>query len=185
MSVSPDYINSLLQRFLDSGDGAKAVRDHIGKYGVSGVDLSEVNELVNDMIIDLQHRLRAVIPGFDVQAVHATPAVADKNGRITVKITIDNDALWRDSLTASPSSAETSGWKRYATKNGRLGTDNIVLQFAKGWDTDGKSVFGNWHGNYVQSTYRREPNDFLISAVNEFNRSAPKGVRAELEEKYR
>lgn len=185
MSISAEYVNSLLESFLKTGSGSKAVREHIGKYGASGVNLKEANELVEDLIVDLRHRLRAVIPGFDTNAVHASPAVADKRGRIIVKIAIDNDALWRDSLTPLPSSAEISGWKNYAVRNGRLGTDNIVLQFAKGWDASGKSVFGDWHGKYVQSTHHREPNDFLASAVNEFNRNAPAGVHAKLEDKYR
>ena len=48
-----------------------------------------------------------------------------------------------------------------------------------------KSVFGYWHGHMTQSTYKREPNDFLETAVHSLNQALPSGVSAQLLEPYK
>lgn len=185
MALSADFINQLLERFVQTSSGQATMKDHLAKHGASGVNISKVNEWAQDMVEILGECIRVVIPSFDMSAIHALPAVSDRKGNLKVKIVIDNDALWRDSLSPKPAATDTSGWRNYATRNGRLGTDNIVLQFAKGWDTGAKTVSGEWHGRFVESRAFRAPSDFLLSAVSEFNRDAPKGVEAKLEEKYR
>ena len=185
MAISAEYINRLLGEYIRSGAGKQAVQNHLAKGGTAGVDMAKANALAQEMTDLLATHILSVIPSFDTSAIHALPAVTSKNGDLSIQIVIDEDALWRDSLSSNPRATDTSGWKNYATRNGRLGTDNIVLQFAKGWDTGMKAVFGEWHGHYVESSYLRAPNDFLLSAVSEFNRSAPKGVEARLEEKYK
>lgn len=185
MALSADFINQLLKQFAQTSSGQTAMKNFFAKHGASAVDTRKADALAQQMVALLGDHIRSVIPSFDTSAIHALPAAPDKNGNLKIQIVIDEDALWRDSLSPNPAATDTSGWKNYATKNGRLGTDNIVLQFAKGWDTGMKAVFGEWHGHYVESAYLRAPSDFLLSAVSEFNRSAPKGVKAKLEEKYK
>ena len=185
MALSADFINSLLRQYVQTVGGQNAMKNHFSKYGAAGVDTSKADALARRMVSLLGEHILSVIPSFDTSAIHALPAGPDQNGNLKIQIVIDDDALWRSSLSPNPAVTDISGWKNYATRNGRLGTDNIVLQFAKGWDTGMKAVFGEWHGYYVESAYLRAPNDFLLSAVSEFNRGAPRGVTAQLEEKYK
>ena len=154
MALSADYINQLLERYVQTTDGQAAMKGWIAKHGVSGVDTGKADALAQRMVSLLGEHIRSVIPSFDTSAIHALAAVPDKKGNLKIQIAIDEDALWRDSLSPNPTSADTSGWRNYATKNGRLGTDNIVLQFARGWDTGGKTVSGEWHGKYVEKIGR-------------------------------
>lgn len=185
MALNSEYIMTLLQKYVGTDAGKRTVKEHIKHNGVSGVDASRAAALADKMCVILGERIVRVIPSFDIGAIHALAPEADRDGNMSIRIVIDEDALWRDSLEPNPSSANNAGWKNYATRNGRLGTDNIVLQFAKGWNTGGKKVSGFWHGKFIESSALQAPNDFLISAVNEFNRITPDGVTAELEEKYK
>lgn len=184
MAISADYINTLLGRYMQSKAGKQAVKAFVKNASPGAVcDKRAVQRVTGQMLGILEKWILPVIPSFDTDAIHAQLLENDGDGNITVKISIDSDALWRDSL-AGPGT-DTSGWKYVNTRNGKLGTDNIILQFAKGWDTNGKTVSGFWHGRFIESKDRRLPNDFLKNAVNEFNQLCPTGVSAELEPKYK
>lgn len=184
MALSANYINALLEKFMSSKAGSHAVKIFVKNASPEAVcDKRAVQRMTGQMLGILEKWILSVIPSFDTDAIHAQLLENDGDGNMIVKISIDSDALWRDSLASS--GTDTSGWKYVNTRNGKLGTDNIILQFAKGWDTNGKTVSGFWHGRFIESKDRRLPNDFLTNAVNEFNQLCPTGVSAELETKYK
>ena len=49
------------------------------------------------------------------------------------------------------------------------GAYNIVSLFIHGWDTHGKAVFGEWHGDKTWSRSKRAADPFVTRAVSAFN----------------
>ena len=186
MALSADFINQLLKNYVASASGKKAVDKHlklrIADLVRAGVEhVPDIQKCVDQAVNYLCASIRTVIPDFDMHAIYVSNTQT-VDGDVYVYLSLAPGEVWRDSL--SPYSG-ASGWKNYSTRSGRYGTDNIVLQFAKGWDTGMKSVFGYWHGHMTQSTYKREPNDFLETAVHSLNQALPSGVSAQLLEPYK
>lgn len=186
MALSADFINRLLASYVASASGKKVVAEHlklrIADLMRAGVEhVPDIQRCVEQSANYLCAGIRTVLPDFDVHAIYVTDTQT-VDGDVYVYLGLAPGEVWRDSL--SPYSGASS-WKNYSTRNGRYGTDNIVLQFAKGWDTGMKSVFGYWHGHMTQSTYKRGPNDFLEVAVRNLNHALPRGVSAQLLEPYK
>lgn len=114
------------------------------------------------LIADVTAKIREYIRSFSGGITYQVGTSPD--GQVEVRLAFDERTLWRPSLYQG-------------------GTDNIVLQFEKGWHAKGR-VRGKWHGQTVWSRQEYEGAEMLSAAVEAFNATAPRGVKATLLSPY-
>ena len=112
----------------------------------------------------LYEYIHDVIDSFDEDDIEIGMPRPDENGSYIIELRFRPERVWRPSLT------------------GTGGVDNIVRLFATGFDARAQ-VYGEWHGNRIGSRTHLEGDDFLIRAVQEFERDNPT-VQVTLNEKY-
>lgn len=108
--------------------------------------------------------IREVIDSFEEDDIEIGTPRPDENGNYIVELRFRPERVWRPSLT------------------GEGGVDNIVLLFSKGYDA-GAQVYGEWHGSRIGSRTHLEGDDFLLRAIDEYERDNPM-IQVTLDEKY-
>lgn len=139
------------------------------------------------LILEIYHTIHAVIPSFPLEAIgnDAKTVIArgvSKTKSVTVHIWFRREFLWRDSLCQNVDAAYT--WRNYSIRQGKYGTDDIVMQFERGWHTYG-TVSGMWHGRKTVSKTYQKPRRMIKNAVKKFNAQQGSTIRAVVDERYR
>lgn len=171
MAFSQAYIKSILSSKKATNGLKTAHADAVKKTWSSYAD---------ELVDEVYGHISAWISSF--QRSQITARLQENGNDIKIIVSFSEDALWRDSLYQGEG---TPSWRTYSRRDGKWGTDDIVLLFEKGWHASG-SVYGHWkgHGN-VWSRRSHDATNMLAQAIQSFNDRAPDGVEAQLLPPYK
>ena len=180
--IEEKYILELLKNFASTAEGKKVIKDKYGiDYDPKKDKGSTLHKWGDKMKSILYKHIKPVIKSISDKDIFVGTPIKDKNGKYTITISFNEDALFRQSLNPDGKWKEGNNVVR---RDGKAGIRDIVLHFSYGWNAQG-SVYGEWHGNDIWSLRKRNPNDFLEIAVEEFNKKAKNIATAELMGEYR
>lgn len=135
--------------------------------GTGTISLDRMDAIAADIRQIFWKHIQEVIPSIDEEDLEIGVPVETKDGNYEIPISFNPDAIERASL--------------WPEKWGEV--DNIVALLTHGWDTDGKTVRGVWHGRMTESWPKRDGDPFMQDAANESEAAHP-GVKVTLHQKY-
>lgn len=170
--ISESYIMQLLQRYVNSEAGRAKIAQHrrdvyYGNLPASAGSLTRnrVTAILQEIRDEFISTVISVIPSFRRDSVVAISGEMDAQGYVEASITVDEDALRRESL-------------HYMNKDLSIGrgegVDDILALFTHGY-TLSKRPYGFWvhpGGNFmtrIGARMHREPNLFLTEFVERKN----------------
>ena len=186
--ISEAYAMRRLNEFIKS-DAGKAklaqIRKDLLSKGIGGgsgaLSKERAQEIIHNICEEFKIIVREVIPSFRLEAIHTEVEGFDNQGYLRANISVDEDALRRESL-------------HYMNKNLSIGhgegVDDILALFAHGY-TINKRPYGFWvraGGNSmtrIGARMHRDPNPFLTDFVNKLNAEYAGQCAVTLKDKYR
>lgn len=170
--ISEEYIMRRLQQFVNSEAGRAKLAKHLRDvyYGnapatAGALTRSQVTTILQEIREEFISTVIGVIPSFRGDSVVAVSGEMDTQGLVDASITVDEDALRRESL-------------HYMNKDLSIGhgegVDDILALFTHGYTLD-KRPYGFWvraGGNSmtrIGARMHREPNLFLTEFVERMN----------------
>lgn len=170
--ISEDYIMRRLQQFVNSEAGRAKIAQHRrdiyygnASAGAGALTRSQVAAVLQDIRDEFISTVVEVIPSFRGDSVITISGEMDVQGLVDASITVDEDALRRESL-------------HYMNKDLSIGhgegVDDILALFTHGYTID-KRPYGFWvraGGNSmtrIGARMHREPNLFLTEFVERMN----------------
>lgn len=167
---------SLVKKYAKTKEGKAAIKEKTGLNYIPNITATKLTTYGEEMKKILFSKISQLIKSFLEEDIIVGQPYKDENGYWRVKLSFREEALRRNSLD---------------TKYFPQGISNIVLLFARGYHANGR-VYGSWvspkfgYIGRVRSKPSREGSDFLIEAVDEFNKLYSKTIaRAELEGVYK
>lgn len=169
--ITEKYIMKRLREFAASDAGKALIKEKTGKTYVPSFDKSTINEYGKEMKEILYTHIHPIINTIKMEDIIVGEPIKDSEGNVSIKLSFKEGSLHRQSLDPDCS-----------------GIDNIVLLFAHGYQARNK-VRGVWADSHekgeIWSLQQRAGNDFMESAVDEFNGKAKGVCVAVLEDKYK
>ena len=170
--ISENYIMQRLQQYVNSEAGRAKIAQHRrdvyygnASAGASSLTRSRVTAILQEIRDEFISTVISVIPSFRGDSVVAVSGEMDAQGYVDASITVDEDALRRESL-------------HYMNKDLSIGhgegVDDILALFTHGY-TLNKRPYGFWvhpGGNSmtrIGARMHREPNLFLTEFVERKN----------------
>lgn len=174
--ISEKYIMQRLKAFLRTDAGkavvAKCRQDaYDGLSDIGGISREDVNDILLDIKLEFIEAVKNVIPSFRGECVHVSTSQMDKSGRIKASISVDDEALRRESLHYM---------NRDLTVGHGGGINDILALFTHGY-TLTKRPYGFWvrddaHASAtgtplvrIGALMHRDPNPFLSKFVELMN----------------
>ena len=191
--ISEKYIMQLLSEYAESEPGKKKIlsirRDIFNgnKRGKGGITRDRAEQILNEISDKFVNTVITVIHSFRGDGVHSVIGEMDINGRVHADITVDEDALHRESL-------------HYMNKNLSIGhgegVNDILALFTHGYTISGRRPYGFWVRDGVSSEnnssltrigalMHRDPNPFLSNFVDKMNNEYSGLCNITLNEKYK
>lgn len=170
--ISEAYIMRRLNEFARTDAGKAKIAQYRKELfekgnGSPGVLTRErVQEILFKICEDFKSVVREVIASFRAEAIQAEMQGFYDDGRFRASISVDEDALRRESLHYIQSNLSISRGK---------GVDDILALFTHGYTITKKRPFGMWvhdGGNSmtrVGARMHRDPDPFLTTFVNRMN----------------
>lgn len=192
--ISEQHIMKRLQDYVNSAPGRAKIAQHRRDVYLGRVQGGS-GELTRTMVLDILQEIRneflstvlTVIPSFRTDGVLATSGEMDAQGYVQASISVDEDALRRESL-------------HYMNKNLSIGhgegVDDILALFSHGY-TLSKRPYGFWVRDAAYATttgnpmerigarMHRDPNPFLAEFVNRMNTEYSGRCVVTLNDKYK
>lgn len=175
--------SALVNSEASATEFAKSVQSRLSE----SVDFQSGNKLMyvryasrlKRMLVEAIKKIGIHMP---VSAISYSGPWTNNLGVVHIDILFDEDCLWRESLCQNANVAR--GWKNYSIKNGKYGTDNILLQYETGWNAAG-AVFGVWKNKQIIASRRSlAPTFVLYNTVNKYNEMYKDLLHAELLKPY-
>lgn len=170
--ISEKEIMKKVYEYAKTEEGKAAIKAATGMDYDETFTVSKAKSYGNKLKDILYKHIVALIKSFSINDIIVGDVMIGKDGRYSMKISFDDEALKRQSLRPD----------LYPE-----GLQNIILLFAHGYHTN-KPIYGVWHKETgdvrVRGRRDREPNNYLHEAINEFNILAKGIAFAQLEEKY-
>lgn len=167
--ISEDYIMSRLYKFVNSEAGRAKIAQYLRDVYYSGSPVSVGGALTWSGVAAILQEIRnefisaviAVIPSFRADSVVAISGDMDEKGYVEASITVDEDALHRESLHYTNKDSSTGRGE---------GVDDILALFSHGY-TLSKRPYGFWEraGIRIGARVHRDPNPFLSEFVDRMN----------------
>ena len=163
---SPDDINTLLNGYINSSEGKRAI-SQAKKDAFNGTSNTQTLLSKTD-IIKAGERLKQLLYAailssmnskhFNINGIIVNSPTQDSDGICYLKVSFTDEALHRDSLLG-----EDSGYTGE-------GVYDIVGLLTNGYDTD-KQVYGYWENQdkWVYSKKHLTAKPFITEAVDQFN----------------
>ena len=171
--ITPEYIMQQLRAWASTKQGKAAIK---AKYGIEYDEkgnkaLEKYAQLMKEILYKHTHE---VIKSITMDDIEVGVLTKSRDGSLSIKISFKEGSLHRESLRPD----------LYPN-----GLDNIVLLFAHGYNAR-NPVMGQWknsrsYPHTVRSVQKREPNNFLQEAVEEFNIKGGGIAKAVLEDIYK
>ena len=185
--ISEDYIMRRLQQYVNSDAGRAKIAQHRrdvyfgnAPAGAGSMTRSKVAAVLQVIRDEFVSTVLNVIPSFRGDSVVAVAGEMDEQGYVEASITVDEDALRRESL-------------HYMNKDLSIGhgegVDDILALFTHGYDLT-KRPYGFWvrpGGNSmtrIGARMHREPNLFLTEFVQRMNAEYAGQCVLALDDKY-
>lgn len=169
--ISEKYIMKRLREFAASDAGKALIKEKTGKTYIPEFGESMIKKYGDDMKKILYAHIHPIINTVKMEDIVVGEPIKDSEGNVSIKLSFEEGSLHRQSLDPDYS-----------------GIDNIVLLFAHGYQARNK-VRGEWANSHVEgeiwSLQQRAGNDFMESAVDEFNGKAKGVCVAVLEDEYK
>lgn len=186
--ISEAYIMRRVNEFLKSDAGkaklAQVRKDLFDKEiggGSGALSKKRAQEILHTICEEFKSVVQKIIASFRLEAIHAEIDGFDNQGYLRANISIDEDALRRESLHYMN--------KNLSIKHGE-GIDDILALFTHGYTLD-KRPYGFWVRNGGNSMVRigartyRDPNPFLQDFVDKLNAEYAGQCVVTLKDKYR
>lgn len=186
--ISEEYIMRKLIDYTQSAQGkkriSKARRDAFNNGG-SWLSKQKVTKVTKEIKDELAEAILRVIATFDTGALAVEIGDMDDSGQVRASISVDEDALHRDSL-------------HYMNKNLSIGhgegVHDILALFTHGY-TLSRRPYGFWVRDNIMAEIgssmerigaltHRDPNPFLAELVAELNAQYGGTCKVTLNEKY-
>lgn len=179
--ISEAYIMRRLNDFIKSDAGKQKLSRAYKASGGPPVFFKEKSQQILQSICEeFKTIVRNIIPSFRIEAIHADVDDLDNQGRLCASISIDEDALRRESI-------------HYMNKNLSIehgeGVDDILALFTHGYSLNSRP-YGFWVKSGGTSMVRigalisRDPNPFLSDFVNKLNAEYAGQCEVTLKDKY-
>lgn len=192
--LSEEYIMRRLNKYADSKAGKERIaqlrRDIFNGNkggGTGALTRARVEQVLNEVADKFISAVITVINSFRYDGVHTIVMDMDKNGYVKASITVDEDALRRESL-------------HYMNKNLSIGhgegVEDILALFTHGYTITGRRPYGFWVRDNISSETghsldrigaltHRDPNPFLLEFVDEINEEYQGVCEITLNDKYK
>lgn len=171
--ITPEYIMQQLRVWASTKQGKAVIKE---KYGIDYDEkgnkvLEKYAQMMKEILYKHTHE---VIKSINMEDIEVGVLTTAQDGSLSIKISFEEGSLHRESLRPD----------LYPD-----GLDNIVLLFAHGYNAR-NPVMGQWknsrsYPHIIRSVQRREPNNFLQEAVEEFNSKGSSIAKAVLEDTYK
>lgn len=161
--ISEDYIKRLVRQYVTNNQ-SKIVQQH--QKNVEKKRRAEAEEILRDVRKRFVDAVLTVVSSFQSDSVSATFKESDTRGCLRASITVDENALRRESL-------------HYMNQNLSIGhgegVNDILALFTHGYTLKNGRPYGFWVRSGGDSMDRigarmhRDPNPFLINLVEQLN----------------
>lgn len=173
--ISENYINRLLLKYMTTAEGKERVEKYTGQVISKGFAQTDVNTRLAEIATRLYEAISAKIPSFarSRDSIQVTAPRYRKNQGMEAKISVDEDALHRESLHyMNRQEYMRSGSLKISA--GR-GVYDIVGLFTHGYEVRGKRPYGFWvheggdSEERIGARMRRDPDPFLRELTDKLN----------------
>ena len=173
--ISENYINRLLRRYMATDEGRTRVEEYMKAVTDKGFVRSEIDARLAEIATRLYEAISAKIPSFarSRDSIQVTAPKYRKNQGMEAKISVDEDALHRESLHyMNRQEYMRSGSLKISA--GR-GVYDIVGLFTHGYEVRGKRPYGFWvheggdSEERIGARMRRDPDPFLRELTDKLN----------------
>ena len=191
--LSEEYIMQRLNKYANTKAGKERIAQirrelfNGNKGGAGTLTRDHVEKILADITDKFISAVIAVIHSFRYDGVHAVVGDMDKNGYVRASITVDEDALRRESL-------------HYMNKNLSIGhgegVQDILALFTHGYTITGRRPYGFWVRDNISAAIgnsmtrigalmHRDPNPFLSEFVEQMNTEYSGTCEVTLNDKYK
>ena len=174
---SDKEILSFIDAYSKTPKGKQEIaKQHKGKFVAEfarddGASIRDMKKIGDDMKFILYKRISKLIKSFKMEDI-IVGSPTREDGVYSISIGFNEDALKRESLAPD----------MYPE-----GVSNIVKLFVNGYSARG-AVFGVWKGHgdeEIWSLRRRDPNNFMDMAVDEFNQKYVNIAKSHVTDEYK